>query len=103
MPTDEASEPNAVPRAGLAPAEKSFTEEAPGFEVDADNNGVNSNGDNTVPSSNLLRNPGQIVVELTELVLQDLAGAKKLHQLRYPTCACACPPRPRPRPLLQQS
>ena len=34
---------------------------------------------------NLLRDPTDIVVELTESVLQELAGAKKLHQLRYPT------------------
>lgn len=34
---------------------------------------------------NLLRDPTDVVVELTEPVLQELAGAKKLHQLRYPT------------------
>ena len=34
---------------------------------------------------NLLRDPSDIVVELTEPVLQELAGNRKLHQLRYPT------------------
>ena len=34
---------------------------------------------------NLLRNPTEKVVELTEPVLMELAGGRKLHQLRYPT------------------
>lgn len=34
---------------------------------------------------NLLRDPDDIVVELTEAELQRLAGTRKLHQLRYPT------------------
>lgn len=34
---------------------------------------------------NLLRDPSEVIVELTEPVLQELAGARKLHQLRYPT------------------
>lgn len=41
---------------------------------------------------NLLRDPDEIVIDLTEAVLQDLAGARKLHQLRYPTYVlCAHP------------
>ena len=34
---------------------------------------------------NLLRDPDDIIVELTEAELQRLAGTRKLHQLRYPT------------------
>ena len=34
---------------------------------------------------NLLRDPDDVIVELTEAELQRLAGARKLHSLRYPT------------------
>ena len=39
----------------------------------------------TAEELNLLRDPTEKIVELTEPILQELAGAKKLHQLRYPT------------------
>ena len=39
----------------------------------------------TAAELNLLSDPQDIVVELTESVLDELSGAKKLHQLRYPT------------------
>ena len=39
----------------------------------------------TATQLNLLRDPQDVIVELTEPVLQELAGARKLHQLRYPT------------------
>ena len=39
----------------------------------------------TAGDLNLLREPADVVVELSEPVLQELAGARKLHQLRYPT------------------
>ena len=39
----------------------------------------------TAAELNLLADPQDIVVELTESVLDELSGAKKLHQLRYPT------------------
>ena len=39
----------------------------------------------TANDLNLLRDPQDVVVELSEPVLQELAGARKLHQLRYPT------------------
>ena len=34
---------------------------------------------------NLLRDPADIIVELTEVELQRLSKVRKLHQLRYPT------------------
>ena len=40
----------------------------------------------TAADLNLLRDPEDVIVELTEPVLQELAGhSRKLHQLRYPT------------------
>jgi len=39
----------------------------------------------TANELNLLRDPDEVIVELTEDELQRLAGNRKLHQLRYPT------------------
>ena len=40
----------------------------------------------TAADLNLLRDPEEVIVELTEPILQELAGhSRKLHQLRYPT------------------
>ena len=39
----------------------------------------------TAADLNLLREPQEVIVELSEPVLQELSGARKLHQLRYPT------------------
>lgn len=39
----------------------------------------------TAADLNLLREPQEVIVELSEPVLQELAGSRKLHQLRYPT------------------
>ena len=47
----------------------------------------------TAAELNLLSDPQDIVVELTESVLDELSGAKKLHQLRYPTYIVLYEPR----------
>lgn len=39
----------------------------------------------TAKELNLLADPTDVVVELTEAVLEELSGNRKLHQLRYPT------------------
>jgi hypothetical protein len=39
----------------------------------------------TASDLNLLRDPEEIIVDLTEEELQRLAGGRKLHNLRYPT------------------
>lgn len=51
-----------------------------------DKSQVQKSGTASISTKNLLRDPDEVVVELTEGVLQELAGPKKLHQLRYPTC-----------------
>ena len=39
----------------------------------------------TASDLNLLSDPQDVIIELTESTLQELAGKSKLHQLRYPT------------------
>ena len=39
----------------------------------------------TAADMNLLREPQEVIVELSEQVLLELSGNRKLHQLRYPT------------------